>query len=121
MSLLHRPRYDLAFLLNDSAGMQEQIAWAERESHLDILWMQSDTEAFYGHLRRARKLSDRVIGLSLRAGDKERAASFGAELALREVEIGNTNAALGFAHDALTLSKMPWSGNPGRRYLGANR
>ena len=114
---LRRQRYNLAFLLNDRAGMQEQVARAERERPeilLDILWMQSDTEAFYGHSRRARKLSERAIGLALRAGDKERAASYGAELALREAEIGNTNAALGFAQDALTLHKIP-----GAEILGA--
>ena len=111
---LRRTRYDLAFLLNDVTGMQEQVAWAERENNLDILWMQSDTEAFYGYASRARKLSDRVIGLALRAGDKEKAASFGAQLALREVEIGNTNGALEFANDALTLDKIP-----GVQVLGA--
>ncbi len=113
-AFLRRQRYDLAFLLNDSAGMQEQVAWAEREKNLNILWMQSDTEAFYGHSRRARKLAGRVMGLALRAGDKEKAALFGAELALREAEIGNTSAALGFAHNALTLHKIP-----GAEILGA--
>ena len=62
----------------------------KRENNLDLLWMQSDTEAFYGHSPKARKLADRAIGLALRAGDKERASSFGAQLALREVEIGKT-------------------------------
>ena len=111
---LHLSRYYLAFLLKDSAGMQEQVAWAERENNLDLFWMQSDTEAFYGHSRKARKLADRAIGLALRAGDKERASSFGAQLALREVEIGKTNGALEFAHDALALDKIP-----GVQVLGA--
>jgi tetratricopeptide (TPR) repeat protein len=102
---LRQSQYVLAFLLKDGAGMQEQVAWAEREGNLDMLWMQSDTEAFCGHSGAARKLAERIIALSLRAGSKERAASFRAQLALREVEIGNTNAALGFAHDALALSK----------------
>ncbi len=106
-AFLRRVRYDLAFLLNDSPGMQEQVAWAERENNLNLLWMQSDTEAFHGHSRRARKLAERVMGLALRTGDKEKAATFRAELALREAEIGNTNAALGFAHDALALHKIP--------------
>ncbi len=103
--MLHLPRYALAFLLNDSTGMQEQVAWAEQDGNLEVIWMQSDTEAFYGHLRRARKLADRVIALSLQAGDKERAACFRAELALREVEVGNTNGVPGLLHGALSLSK----------------
>jgi len=104
---LRAVRYTLAFLLNDSAGMQEQVAWAEREGNLDLLYDQSDAEAFYGHLRRAQKLSDRVIGLSLRAGDRERAAAFRSQVAMREAEIGNADAALEFAHGALSLSRNP--------------
>ena len=104
---LRELRYLVAFLQNDGDGMQEQVAWAEREVDLDLLYDQSDAEAFYGHLRRAQKLSDRVIGLSLRAGDRERAASFRAQVALREAEIGKPNAALEFAYGALSLSSNP--------------
>ena len=102
---LRQSRYVLAFLLNDSVGMQEQVTWAEQDGNLDLVWMQSETEAFYGHFRRAHKLSDRVIALSLRAGDEQRAASFRAQLALREVETGNTNGVPELVHGALSLSK----------------
>src|SRR5262249_22332913 len=53
----HYARYQLAFILNDSAEMQRQIAWANGKSGPDA-WMrslQSDTQAYYGHLQAARE------------------------------------------------------------------
>jgi eukaryotic-like serine/threonine-protein kinase len=98
--------YFLAFLRGNAAQMQEQVAWsAGKPGDEDpLLSMQSDTEAYYGRLGKARDFSRRAVDSAVRADSKETAASWQANAALREAEVGNTAAARQGVAAALALS-----------------
>jgi eukaryotic-like serine/threonine-protein kinase len=57
--VLHLARYELAFLESDSKVMSEQVAWfAERpEVQNEMLAQEAETEAYLGHLDKARELT----------------------------------------------------------------
>jgi ATP/maltotriose-dependent transcriptional regulator MalT len=71
------------------------MAWARGKAGIEdaFVSMQSDTEAFYGHLRQASELSRRAVELAEHAGAKETAALWQVNAALREAEFGNAAAA----------------------------
>ncbi len=87
--------YSLAFLNGDTAEMDRQAAWAAgRPGEEDaMLSFQSDTEAYFGRLARARDFSRRAVDAAVRADSKETAALWQANAALREAEFGNAAAA----------------------------
>jgi serine/threonine protein kinase/tetratricopeptide (TPR) repeat protein len=86
--------YWLAFLEGDM-GMMAKIAPSEDTA--------ADTEAYFGHLGKARELSRRATDAALRAGAKERAAYVAASAALREVLFGH--AAVARQHVSVALSQ----------------
>jgi serine/threonine protein kinase/tetratricopeptide (TPR) repeat protein len=89
---LHGNRYGVAFLENDKAEMQRQLASANGKVGEDVLLsFESDTEAFYGHLASARRLSQRAIDSAHSNDSKETAAAWRMNAALREAEFGNTS------------------------------
>jgi serine/threonine protein kinase/Flp pilus assembly protein TadD len=87
--------YSLAFLSGDMPEMDRQAAWAAgRPGEEDaMLSIQSDTEAYFGRLARARDYSRRAVDAAVRADSKETAALWQANAALREAEFGNSVAA----------------------------
>jgi eukaryotic-like serine/threonine-protein kinase len=87
--------YYLAFLRGDTSGMEQQLAWsAGKPGDEDpLLSAQSDTEAYYGRLAKARDFSRRAVDSALRADSKETAALWQVNAALREAEFGNVAAA----------------------------
>ena len=103
---LHDDRYAIAFLEGDSEEMKRQVAWAAgKPGEEDILLSaDSDTEAFYGHLERSRRLSQRAVDSSKRAGLKETAALWKLNLALREAEFGNSERARQAARTGLSIA-----------------
>jgi eukaryotic-like serine/threonine-protein kinase len=84
--------YNLAFLREDSARMQQQVAWAAGKPGDEdrLLSAQSDTEAYYGRLSKARDFTRRAVDSAVRADSKETAALWLVFAALREAEVGNT-------------------------------
>jgi len=98
--------YVLAFLRNDAARMEEQVAWAEgKPGNEDLLLsMQSDTEAYYGRMSKAREFSRRAVDSATRADSKETAAVWQANAAAREAELGNVLLARQGVAAALALS-----------------
>jgi tetratricopeptide (TPR) repeat protein len=102
---LHINAYFLAFVRGDSAEMERQLAWsAGRPGDEDnLLSAQSDTEAYYGRVRKARDFSRRAVESAVRFEAKETAAHWSANAALREVELGNFDVARKDAAAALTL------------------
>jgi eukaryotic-like serine/threonine-protein kinase len=93
--LLHWAIYQLAFLKGDTAGMERQVAWAAGKPGSEdvLLSFQSDTEAYYGRLTKARDFSRRAVDAAVRADSKETAALWQVNAALREAEFGNAAAA----------------------------
>jgi len=103
---LHSNRYGVAFLEGDVEEMQRQVDWATGRSDAEgrFLSAQSDTEAFSGHLGRARELSRRAVDSARRAGKGEAAAEWEMNAALREVEFGNAVQARSATAAALALA-----------------
>jgi len=103
---LHLAIYQLAFLKSDVAEMERQVAWAAGKPGTEdfLLSFQSDTEAYYGHLTKARDFSRRAVDAAVRADSKETAAIWQVNAALREAEIGNTAAGKQDVAAALALA-----------------
>ena len=103
----HNALYALAFLAVDSAGMEEQQRWFASkipEAASYGFSLASDTEAYAGHLRKARELSKRALGSAILADNKETGAIFQDNAALREAAYGNTAEAGRLAAQALRLA-----------------
>ena len=103
---LRQSLYYLAFLRGDAPQMEMQVAWgAGKPGDEDaLLSEQSDTEAYYGRLGKARDFSRRAADSAIRADSKETAALWQVEGALHEAELGNDAAAKQGVAAALALS-----------------
>lgn len=101
----HVQRYTIAFLEGDVPEMNRQFAWAAGKSGEDsLVSAESDTEAFFGHLATARQLSERAADIAQRDGDKETAAGWLMNAALREAEFGDAVRARETTASALALA-----------------
>jgi tetratricopeptide (TPR) repeat protein len=96
----------MAFLEGDSAGMAEQAAWfhSKPEHENEILGLQSSTEAYFGHLGKAREVTRQAVLSAENAQNKEAAAIWTTERALREALFGNFGVAREQADVALKLA-----------------
>jgi serine/threonine protein kinase/tetratricopeptide (TPR) repeat protein len=100
----HGILYEIAFLERNATEMSQQLAWAAGNSGEDqLLSAQSDTEAFSGHLLKARDLSWRAAEIARRSDRKETAAEWQMDAALREAEFGNPAQAREETASLLTL------------------
>ncbi len=82
--------YKLAFLQNNPPAMQAQVDWGQGKPGSEdyLLFLQSYTEGYYGHMAKAREFSRRSVESAMRNDAKEVAASYEAYAALREAEFG---------------------------------
>jgi len=89
--VLHWGMYLLAFYQNNPAEMARQLDWAAGKPGSEdlLLSSQSDTEAYFGHLIKARDYSRRAVDAAVRADSKETGAFRHINAALREAEFGN--------------------------------
>jgi serine/threonine protein kinase/tetratricopeptide (TPR) repeat protein len=103
---IHTTLYNLAFLRNDPAEMERQVAWGAGKPAVEdqLLATQAETEAYYGRLEKARDYSRRAVGSATRADSKETAATDEVFAALREAEFGNSAQARQGAAASLALS-----------------
>jgi eukaryotic-like serine/threonine-protein kinase len=103
---LHQLVYFLAFLKGDTPDMERQVSWAAGRPGAEdlLLSFQSDTEAYYGRLTKARDFSRRAVDSAVRADSKETAALWQVNTALREAEFGNAAAARQGVAAALALA-----------------
>ncbi len=103
---LHQLIYDLAFLKDNASEMGRQVAWAAGKPGAEdlLLSFQSDTEAYHGHLLKARDFSRRAVDSAVRDESKETAALWQVNAALREAEFGNSAAAKQGVAAALALA-----------------
>ncbi|MGA8540907.1 MAG: protein kinase [Terriglobales bacterium] len=81
-------KYALAFLASDSAAMQEQQKQLASQHPFEHYVYASDTEAYSGHLGKARELTKEALEVALRIDDKERGAILQAIAAQREAAYG---------------------------------
>jgi len=102
--ILHNALYALAFLGANSPAMAEQQQWfAGKPEENDGLSLASDTEAYAGHLGKARELTKRSLDSAIRADSKETGAIWHENAALREAAFGNATEAKQAAAEGLKL------------------
>jgi serine/threonine protein kinase len=99
----HRVSYALAFLGADSTATAEQQQWFSDKGELGLA-LASDTEAYGGHLGKARELTKRTVDSAVRVDQKESGAIYLAIAAHREAAYGNTEEARQSAAAALKLA-----------------
>jgi serine/threonine protein kinase/tetratricopeptide (TPR) repeat protein len=99
-------RYSMAFLNGDTVQMMALASAAMGKPGTEdlLLALQADTEGWYGRLKEARELTRRAMDSAQRNDTNERAASYQAGAALREVESGNRKQARVEAYAALELA-----------------
>jgi eukaryotic-like serine/threonine-protein kinase len=97
--------YLIAFVTHDSRTMAEQLAWLEKQPQYEGkgLALEADTEAYAGHLSKARELTRRAVDASVRADSKDDAAVWWFNAALREAWFGNAKESRQAAEEALKL------------------
>jgi DNA-binding winged helix-turn-helix (wHTH) protein/tetratricopeptide (TPR) repeat protein len=88
--------FGVAFVRGDVQEMDKQMAWsaAKPEAEDNFLAAKSDAEGYYGHLAKASDFSQRAVDSALRNDEKEAAAKWRMDQALREAEVGNFEVAL---------------------------
>jgi tetratricopeptide (TPR) repeat protein len=103
---MHNALYALAFLGADSAVMAEQQQWfAGKPDYENFgLALASDTEAYGGHLRKARELTKRAVESAIRADSKESGAIWQVIAAQREAAYGYAAEARQRTAEALKLA-----------------
>jgi eukaryotic-like serine/threonine-protein kinase len=103
---VHKDLYALGFVENDSHIMAEQLGWLESKPEYANLGLslESDAEAYAGHLSKARDLTSRAAESAMRTDSKEAAALAWDNAALREALFGNMVQARQFAARALGMA-----------------
>ena len=103
--ITHNALYALAFLAGDAAGMAEQRKWftGKPDENYGIA-LESDSEAYVGHMRRARELTRQAVDAAVRADSKENGAIWLENQALREAAYGNAVEAKQAAEEGLKLA-----------------
>ncbi len=102
---LRNALYALAFFRADAPAMAEQQQWFAGQSAYENLGLSlaSDTEAFTGHLGKARELTKRSVDSAIRTDSKETGAIWLENSALREAAFGNLTQAKQEAEEGLKL------------------
>src|SRR5215469_1372910 len=103
---LHLNLYALAFFQRDMAAMKQQVDWAVGKPHSEdwLLSLESDTYAWSGQLAKARELSRQAVESARRGDEKEPAASWGTNAAIREALFGNAVVARQSTTEAAALA-----------------
>ena len=102
---LRNALYALAFFRGDVPAMAEQQQWFAGQSAYENLGLSlaSDTEAYAGHLGKARELTKRSVDSAIRTDSKETGAIWRENSALREAAFGNLTQAKQEAEEGLKL------------------
>jgi serine/threonine protein kinase/tetratricopeptide (TPR) repeat protein len=103
---LHNALYALTFVGADSAAMVDQQQWFARKPDYENfgLALASDTEAYVGHVGKARELTKRAVDSAVRVDSKENGAIWQANAALEQAAYGNPGEARQSAAEALKLA-----------------
>ena len=102
---LHSNLYAVAFAQGDSTVMQRELQWAEGKTNGEdsLLAAQSDTEAYFGRLQKARVYSRRAVESAKKAELPESAGVWEVEAGMREAMFGYPEEARKHAEAALQL------------------
>lgn len=102
----HYYLYRLAFQQEDSTGMADQQRWFAGQPvyEADGLALAADSEAYTGHLKKARELATLAAESAAREGNRQEAAGYWANGALQQAAYGNAMEARQSAIMALRLA-----------------
>jgi DNA-binding winged helix-turn-helix (wHTH) protein/Flp pilus assembly protein TadD len=83
--------FGVAFVTGDATEMEKQMSWsaAKPEAEDNFLAAKSDMEAYHGRAKSAREYSAKAFESALRNDEKEAAAQWKMDEAIREAEFGN--------------------------------
>ena len=103
---MHVELYGIDVVGGDTEGMRRQVDWAIGKTEYEhvLFSAQADTEAFYGRLGEAREFSRRAIESAKRDQNREAAALWQINGALREAVFGNGRRARQGAVGAMTFA-----------------
>jgi len=103
---LHANLYAVGFAKGDFALMQRELSWAAGKPNGEdsLLAAQSDTEAYFGHLQKAREYTRRAVESAKKAELPESAAVWEVEAAMREAMFGYPEEARKHVESALQLA-----------------
>jgi eukaryotic-like serine/threonine-protein kinase len=103
--ILHNALYGLAFLAADSSATAQEQSWFSDHAALENfgLSLDSDSEAYAGHLSNARERTKQAVDSAIRADNKEDGAIWWENAALREAAFGNSGEAKQAAAEGLKL------------------
>ncbi|HEY0795010.1 MAG TPA: hypothetical protein VGD64_04445, partial [Acidisarcina sp.] len=110
---MHSTLYQIAFQRGDALGMAKQVEWSAGKPGVEdgLLDYEAATAAYTGHLAKARELTRQAIASARAADERETAAGYESEAALREALFGN----LPQARDLLA-TQLPRSYDRGVHY-----
>ena len=102
---IHLELYVFGFLAGDSSAMAEQLKWFAAHPEYDQfgLSLGADSEAYAGHLQKARQLTKQSVDAAVRTDSKESGGIWWGNAALREAAFGNVSEARQAADAALKL------------------
>jgi len=88
-------RYSIAFYRADNTGMTDELAGARGKAGIEdlVFELDADTAAYFGHLQKARALSERAADSAERSVGKETSAQYYAASAVREALFGQAERA----------------------------
>ena len=103
---MHAELYALAFLRGEPAAMEREMTWSDGKPGGEdaLLALQADTEAYVGHVQKARALSRRAVEVAENSQLSEPAAIWQGIAALREAVYGNFEEAQKGADKVLELA-----------------
>ena len=103
---LHLNLYVFAFFEGNQTAMERQTDWAVGKPGAEdrMLSLESDTEAWSGRLGKARELSRRAVETARRNDDKESAALWRTNAAIREALFGYAKVARENANAAVAIA-----------------
>jgi DNA-binding winged helix-turn-helix (wHTH) protein/tetratricopeptide (TPR) repeat protein len=102
----HQELYQIAFVQNDLEEMTHQVTWSAGKAWAEdiLLSLKAETAAYSGRLREAREISRKAVDTAQRAGEKEAAARYIVQSAVREALLGNAEEARKRASSAMEQS-----------------
>ncbi len=103
--VLHNVLYALAFLERNQPGMATEQQWLAGKPQYETfaLSLAADTEAYAGHLSRARELTKQAMQSAIHTGNQENGAIWQENAAVIEAAFGNAEEGLRAAKEGLKL------------------
>lgn len=106
MTAYHTQLYQLVFINTDTAGLQQQVDWArgKPDEYVALDW-QTNAATFAGQWRQAQDFSRHAIELAARGDNRELAAKYATEQALRSAVLGDCQMSKTSAAQGLTFGR----------------